>query len=283
MMRPLLVRTRLDLDATLAAHRAVQSTVALVPTMGALHAGHAELIRRARDEAAVVVVSIFVNPTQFGLGEDLDRYPRQLAADVALCAAGGVDVVFAPDVHAIYPEGPGRGISIDPGPDGRLLEGASRPTHFAGVLTVVTKLFALVRPQVAVFGEKDYQQLVLITRLARDLCLPIRVLGVPTVRAEDGLAVSSRNAYLDADGRTAAAVLSRALVAGQAQQRAGADAAGAAARQVLQRETAVDIDYVAVTDRVLGPAPQTGEARLLVAARVGATRLIDNAALSLGG
>ncbi|CAN5901345.1 pantoate--beta-alanine ligase [soil metagenome] len=282
-MRPLLVRTRVDLDAALAAHRSVQSRVALVPTMGALHAAHAELIRRARDEAAVVVVTIFVNPAQFGPGEDLDRYPRQLAADVAMCAREGVDLVFAPDVDAVYPEDPGGGITVDPGAAGLVLEGAARPTHFRGVLTVVAKLFGIVRPDVAVFGEKDYQQLVLVSQLARDLCLRVRVVGVPIVRADDGLAVSSRNAYLDGDGRQAAVALSTALTAGQQQQGAGADAVHAAAAQELGRAEGVEVDYVAVTDPALGPAPASGPARLLVAAQVGSTRLLDNAALSLGG
>ncbi|MBA2738584.1 MAG: pantoate--beta-alanine ligase [Actinomycetota bacterium] len=282
-MRPLLVRTRLDLDAGLAAHRAVGARIALVPTMGALHEGHAALLRRAGDEAALVVASIFVNPTQFGPGEDLDRYPRQLAADVDLCARAGADVVFAPEVDAVYPEGPGRGITVDPGAYGRVLEGASRPDHFSGVLTVVAKLSGLVRPDVAVFGEKDYQQLVLVTALARDLCLRLRVVGVPTVRADDGLALSSRNAYLDPAGRRAAAALSRALTAGVQHQRSGAASVHAAAERVLARTPGVDVDYLGVTDPALAPAPESGPARLLVAARVGDTRLIDNTALLLGG
>lgn len=280
-MRPALVRTPLELDGVLAAHRALRSRTALVPTMGALHPGHAELLRRAAAEASTVVVSLFVNPTQFGPGDDLDRYPRQLEADLTLCAQHGVDVVFVPEVDTIYPDGPGAGVTVDPGPLGGVLEGASRPTHFRGVLTVVAKLLGLVRPDVAVFGEKDYQQLVLVTRLVRDLCLPVRVVGVPTVRTGDGLAVSSRNIYLDPAERQAALALSRALSVGQTFMQDGAIEVQAAAEKALQEAPGVDTDYVAVTDVDLGPAPVTGPARLLVAARVGRTRLIDNAALQL--
>ncbi len=281
-MRPQLTRTQLDLDSALSAHRAMRRRVALVPTMGALHAGHEALLRRAREEAAVVVASVFVNPTQFGPGEDLQRYPRTLAADVAVTAQHGVDAVFVPEVHEVYPEGPGAGVTVDPGPLGGELEGAVRPTHFRGVLTVVAKLFGLVRPDVAVFGEKDYQQLVLVRRLARDLCLPVRVVGEPIVRESDGLALSSRNAYLDAEERRTARALSAALRQGCARAGAGAESVGAAAAQLLAETPGLTTDYVRVTDPELGPAPAAGPARLLVAARVGGTRLIDNTALVLG-
>ncbi len=170
----------------------------LVPTMGALHAGHAALLRAAREHAGpgVVVASIFVNPLQFAPGEDLDRYPRTMDADLELCAAAGVDVVFAPAVDEMYPGGEPL-VTVEPGPLGGILEGASRPGHFRGVLTVVAKLFGLVRPTVAVFGQKDYQQLILVRRMSRDLCLGVDVVGAETVREADGLALSSRNRYLD--------------------------------------------------------------------------------------
>jgi len=280
-MRPAIARTRLDLDSVLAAHRALRSRVALVPTMGALHAGHEALLRRAAEEAPVVVASVFVNPTQFGPDEDLDRYPRNLEADVALMAGLGVDVVFLPEVAEVYPEGPGAGTTVDPGGLGAVLEGAARPTHFRGVLTVVAKLLGLVRPDVAVFGEKDYQQIVLVRRLVRDLALPVRVVGEPIVREHDGLALSSRNAYLDAGQRGAALALSHALAEGQRAADGGADAVlDAARRRLASAET--EVDYVALTDPELGPPPDAGAARLLVAGRVGATRLIDNTGLRLG-
>ena len=278
------VRTVGELRAALNPSRA-GSSIALVPTMGALHEGHVALIHRARAEVGpggAVVVSIFVNPTQFGPGEDLDRYPRTLDADLEACAAAGADVVFTPSVEEVYPAGPGPGVTVDPGELGTVLEGAVRPTHFRGVLTVVAKLFGLVRPDVAVFGEKDYQQLALITRMAADLCLGVAVIGAPTVREPDGLALSSRNRYLDAEQRTAATVLSRALFAAQQDAARGADAALGAARATLRTVPGVDLDYLELTAPDLGPAPAVGEARLLTAARVGSTRLIDNVALDLG-
>lgn len=254
--------------------------VVLVPTMGALHAGHRELIRAARRTSnAVTVVSIFVNPLQFGPTEDLDRYPRQWDADLAMCRQQGVELVFAPPVEAIYP--PGSDTTVHPGPLGAELEGASRPGHFAGVLTVVAKLFGIVRPDRAFFGEKDYQQLVLISRMVRDLQLQVRVLGVPTVREPDGLALSSRNAYLTADQRAAAATLFTALLAGARAGPRGADAVLAAAGDVLRSEPAVVPDYVQLRSPGFGPAPSHGAARLLLAATVGTTRLIDNAAVHL--
>ncbi|GAB3264281.1 pantoate--beta-alanine ligase [Alteromonas gracilis] len=252
----------------------------LVPTMGALHDGHASLMRAAREHADVVAVSVFVNPMQFAPGEDLDRYPRTLAADLEVCAEQGVDLVFAPAVEEVYPGGDPQ-VTVAPGPLGSLLEGASRPTHFAGVLTVVAKLFGLVRPDVAVFGQKDFQQLALIRRMVADLCLGIDVVGAPTIREDDGLALSSRNRYLDPEQRTQALALSRALRAGAEAGVRGSEAVLAAARAELDAP-GVDLDYLALTDPDLGPAPSTGEARLLVAARVGSTRLIDNTGLVLG-
>jgi pantoate--beta-alanine ligase len=227
-----------------------------------------------------VVVSIFVNPTQFGPGEDFERYPRGLDADLAVCASTGVELVYAPSVEEVYPGGAAE-ISIDPGPLGAELEGSVRPTHFRGVLTVVAKLFGLVRPDAAVFGQKDYQQFVLVRRMVRDLCMTVDIVGAETVREPDGLALSSRNRYLEPGQREAALALSRALRAGVSGASQGGDAALAEARAVLADCPPVDVDYLALRDPDLGPAPAAGEARLLVAGRVGGTRLIDNMPLHL--
>jgi pantoate--beta-alanine ligase len=257
---------------------------ALVPTMGALHAGHAALIRRARELAPVTVVSIFVNPLQFGAGEDFDRYPRTLEADVGMCAAEGVDVVFAPPVDELYPLGDPR-VTVSAGRLGTVLEGAARPGHFDGVLTVVLKLFHLVQPDAAVFGEKDYQQLALIRRMVADLDVDVDVVGVPTVREPDGLALSSRNRYLSDDDRRAALALPRALQAGVAASGDGVAAVLAAARAELETEPAVTVDYLSLVDPVTFDEVTTdtaGPGRLLVAARVGGTRLLDNAPVDLG-
>ena len=255
--------------------------VALVPTMGALHEGHRRLVRTAREQAASVVVSVFVNPTQFGPGEDFDRYPRTWDADLAALADEGADLVFHPPVDEVYPTG-ALGVTVEPGPLGGVLEGAVRPGHFAGVLTVVAKLFGLVRPDVAFFGEKDYQQLTLIRAMARELALGVEVVGVPTVRESDGLALSSRNRYLDPAQRAAAVVLSRALEGGADAGPRGAEAVLAAASAVLAGEPSLSLDYLSLTDPELGPAPADGAARLLVAARAGSTRLIDNVRVTLG-
>jgi pantoate--beta-alanine ligase len=262
--------------------RAAGRKVTLVPTMGALHAGHVELIRHARRApgATVTVVSIFVNPLQFGPGEDLDRYPRTMEADLDICRREGVELVFAPSADAMYEAG--SDIIVHPGRLGDELEGASRPGHFAGVLTVVAKLFGIVRPQLAYFGEKDYQQLVLLRGMARQLNLGVDVIGVPTVREPDGLALSSRNAYLSAEERGRAVALSAALTAGQHAAVRGGTAALDAAGAVLASEPGVEVDYLELRDPELGPPPSHGPARLLVAARVGATRLIDNMAVTLG-
>ncbi|MGY1806138.1 pantoate--beta-alanine ligase [Blastococcus sp. SYSU D00669] len=255
--------------------------VVLVPTMGALHEGHRTLVRAAKRYGGSVVVSVFVNPTQFGPGEDFDRYPRTWDADLAALAEEGADAVFHPGVDEVYPPG-SVGVTVQPGPLGSVLEGAVRPGHFAGVLTVVAKLFGLVRPDVAVFGEKDYQQLTLIRAMARELALGVEVVGVPTVREDDGMALSSRNRYLSPEERTRAAALSQALRAGADAGPRGAAAALAAAREVLATAPELVLDYLELTDPDLGPAPAAGPARLLVAARAGSTRLIDNLAVTLG-
>lgn len=277
-----------ELQAVTRALRAAGRTIVLVPTMGALHDGHLELIRRARQlppapgtgGPVVPVVSIFVNPLQFGAGEDLERYPRPLAADLAKCRAAGVELVLTPGVEHMYP--PGSTTRVVPGALAGELEGAVRPGHFAGVLTVVAKLFHIVGPDVAVFGEKDYQQLVLIRQMVRDLDFPLSVMGVPTVREPDGLARSSRNAYLTAEQRARAATLATALHEGAAAGRRGAAAVLGRAREVLAAEPAFGVEYLELRDPDLGPAPATGPARLLVAARIGSTRLIDNVPVQLG-
>lgn len=260
--------------------RSVGKTIALVPTMGALHAGHIHLVRQAKRTGAVVIVSIFVNPLQFGAGEDLDAYPRTLDADVELLRAEGVELVFAPSAADMYPAG--QRTTIHPGPLGAELEGASRPTHFAGMLTVVAKLLQIAAPTSAYFGEKDYQQLTLIRQMVRDLNFDVKIFGVPTVREQDGLALSSRNRYLDDAGRSAAMTLSAALVAGAHAAAGGAEAILATARGVLDAVPEVQVDYLEVRGVDLGPAPERGDGRLLVAAKVGTTRLIDNVGVAVG-
>ncbi|UMG93891.1 pantoate--beta-alanine ligase [Nocardioides sp. TF02-7] len=295
---PAVARTRAELAEALGPRRS-QGSLALVPTMGALHEGHASLVRVARGRAGddgAVVVSIFVNPLQFGPGEDLDRYPRTFDADLEVCAREGVDVVFAPTVAEMYPGGVPTGedspaVTLDPGPLAGVLEGRTRPGHFRGVLTVVAKLFGLVRPDLAVFGEKDYQQLVLIRRMAEDLCLsgsvgPLEVVGAPTDREPDGLARSSRNRYLDEEQRLQATVLHRVLVAARRDAVYGLERALGAGRAELRAAQGVDLDYFEVRAPDLGEltddAPPGTPARALIAARVGSTRLIDNTALTLG-
>ncbi|WP_028643453.1 pantoate--beta-alanine ligase [Nocardioides sp. URHA0020] len=284
---PTVAATRAELAALLAPARAAGRTVGLVPTMGALHDGHASLIQTARERVGdgQVVVSIFVNPLQFGAGEDLDRYPRTLEDDLKICEREGVDIVFAPSVDEVYPGGDPQ-VTVKPGPLGKVLEGRTRPGHFRGVLTVVAKLFGLVRPDVAVFGQKDYQQLALIRRMVLDLNLAVDVVGAETVREQDGLALSSRNRYLDEEQRQQAAALNRTLRAAQEVERYGPDVALDSARAELRAADGVDLDYLVVTDADLGvlPAvvPPGTEARILIAARVGSTRLIDNMPLVLG-
>ncbi len=284
---PLLASTREELAELLAPRRRPGARVALVPTMGALHEGHARLLRVARQTAGSgqVVASIFVNPLQFAPGEDLDRYPRTLENDLRLCEEEGVDVVFAPTADEVYPGGEPL-VTVDPGPGGTVLEGAYRPGHFRGVLTVVAKLFGLTRPDLAVFGEKDYQQLVLVRRMSRDLCLGVEVVGAPTVREPDGLALSSRNRFLGPEERRHAAALSRALRAAQSGAPYGPSAARDAALAELAGEP-VEVDYLEIRTPDLGEIGDGDlhgprDARVLVAARVGATRLIDNLPLTLG-
>jgi len=258
--------------------------VGLVPTMGALHAGHAALIAEARRHASFVVVSIFVNPTQFGPGEDFERYPRTLEADAATCERAGAAAVFAPAAAAMYP--PGDETRVRVGATAEPLCGAHRPGHFEGVATVVAKLFALTGPSVAVFGRKDYQQLQVITRMATDLFLPVELVGLRTVREPDGLALSSRNAYLSAEQRAAALAIPRGLSAAAAAFARGerdAAALAALARESVAR-VATSIDYVDVADprslRVFPPGERTGDRALLaLAIRLGGARLIDNVVL----
>jgi len=280
-MEPSVVRTVAQLDDALMPSRLASSPVAYVPTLGALHDGHASLMRVARRLGDVVVASIFVNPTQFGPGEDLQKYPRSLDADLDMCSRENVDIVYVPAVETIYPEGT-QGITIDPGPAGDLLEGQRRPQHFRGVLTVVAKLFAMVRPSHAVFGEKDYQQLVLVRAMVHDLCVATDIVGVPTVREPDGLALSSRNRFLDPVQRLAATALARALFAGQSAGSAGVEGVMSAARAVLEASAGVEVDYLALTAPDLSEPVEHGPARLLGAVRVGTTRLIDNVSVSLG-
>jgi pantoate--beta-alanine ligase len=285
---PVLARTR---NGIAAARAGLPAPVVLVPTMGALHDGHRSPLRVARELAGAegsVVVSIFVNPLQFGPLEDFDRYPRPLARDLALCADEGVQVVFAPGRREMYPAEPA--ITVNPGELGRRLEGKSRPGFFDGVLTVVLKLLEQTRPDAAVFGEKDAQQLALIRRMVRDLDLGVVVAGAPLHRDPDGLATSSRNAYLSASERVSALALAHALAAGRAAAAGGAGDTLAAARAVLTDAAAADpavrLDYLVLAEpgglTEVGP-DYAGPAVLLVAAQVGTTRLIDNAAVSVGG
>ncbi len=261
-------------------HRAAPPR-AVVMTMGALHEGHRTLMREARalvgDQGSVVVTN-FVNPTQFGAGEDFARYPRTLDADIQACEAEGVDVVLAPSVTEVYgpgdPTDPSR-ITVDPGPLGDLWEGAARPGHFRGMLTVVHRLMAMTEPAFALFGEKDYQQLTLIRRMVRDFCIPVTVVGVPTVRDHDGLALSSRNIYLTPEERVRALAIPRAITVALEAQGLSRVELENVVRDELRELDAVDYASV-VTRDMSGPADE-GEARLVIAARVGTTRLLDNA------
>ena len=274
-------RTRAELAA---ARSALEGPVAVVMTMGALHAGHAELIAEARRRAPSVLVTIFLNPLQFGAGEDLARYPRTLDEDLRLAEAAGADVVFAPGPDVVYPDGD-PGVRVAAGPLGTVLEGASRPGHFDGVLTVVAKMFHLTRADLAFFGQKDAQQLLLVRRMVRDLDLGVDVVAVPTVREGDGLAMSSRNRYLTPFDREVALVLQAALTAGAAAASEGPSAVRRAARDVLVAEPAARVDYLALVDPVdLADVREhyRGDALLAVAARVGSTRLIDNVPLVVG-
>ena len=274
------VTTVAELRERLDGARAGGARVGFVPTMGYLHAGHVSLMDAARAADDLVVVSIFVNPLQFGPAEDLAAYPRDLAGDAARAARAGVDVLFVPSTEEMYPEGTLR-TTVTVKDVSTPLEGRARPTHFAGVATVVAKLFAIVGPCRAYFGEKDFQQLVVIRQMARDLSLPADVVGCPTVREVDGLALSSRNAYLTGDERAAAPVVHRALQAGRAAIEGGVREAAvvrSAMRELITAEPLADLDYAEVVDaRTLQPVdPLVGDLRLLVAVRLGRARLIDN-------
>ncbi|PPH23511.1 pantoate--beta-alanine ligase [Rathayibacter rathayi] len=272
-----------DLRERLREARRAGRRIALVPTMGALHAGHLALVEWARELADVVVVSVFVNPLQFGPTEDLDRYPRDLAGDTALLDAAGVDLVFAPGVAEMYPGGPSS-TRVVAGEIGGLYEGRARPGHFDGMLTVVAKLLNIAQPDVAVFGQKDAQQLFLVRRMVRDLDLPLAIEGVAIVREEDGLARSSRNRYLSEEQRRAGLALPRLLAAAVGAADRGAAAAIAAARAVAREEPLVKLEYlVVVNPATLLPvdADHHGPALMLVAAIVGTTRLLDNAPILL--
>jgi len=250
-----------------------------VPTMGFLHDGHLSLMGRARKENDIVVASIFVNPTQFGPNEDLDRYPRDAAGDQAKCEASGVDVLFMPQASEMYPEKPVVFVTVEG--ISEILEGALRPGHFRGVATVVAKLFNIVKPHKAYFGQKDFQQCAVIKRMVAGLDLDVEVVVLPTVREQDGLAMSSRNSYLGEDERRAASTIWRALSEGERLFRTGlrdAQALQSAVRSVLLREPGFSIDYVELvdTDSLLSQAVIKGRMVLLVAVRVNRTRLIDN-------
>ena len=278
-----IVRTVADLRAQVAAWRAANQRIALVPTMGALHEGHLSLVRLGRERADRVVTSLFVNPTQFAPNEDFDAYPRNEAADAALLAAEGCDLIYAPSVEAMY--APGHATTVTVTGVSEPMDGVARPHHFAGVATVVTKLLIQGLPDVAIFGEKDFQQLQLIRRLAVDLDLPVEILGAPIRRDADGLALSSRNAYLTATERPIAGRLNVILAEAAAALRAGAvvaqvEAKGSAAVKAAGFDS---IDYFDVRDpdtlAALPPGPLGGPARVFVAARLGRTRLIDNRAV----
>lgn len=273
------------LQASLDAYRERRQRIAFVPTMGNLHEGHIELVRRARDVADVVVVSIYVNPLQFGPGEDLDAYPRTLAADKQRLFAEGVQLLFTPDTDTIYPEGLERHTLVRVPDLSETLCGSSRPGHFDGVTTVVAKLLNIVRPDVALFGEKDFQQLSIVRKMVEDLCIPVRILGVPTVRDTDGLALSSRNGYLTPEQRRLAPLLHETLASCR-------DAIACGFDNFLQLESharmrllqaGFEPDYFAIRDaRTLGAVTEeTEEIAILAAARLGRTRLIDNLRLCL--
>jgi pantoate--beta-alanine ligase len=271
-----LVTTRSELATS---RRELPAPVVLVPTMGALHDGHRALLRSAREVAGPggsVVVSIFVNPLQFGEAADLERYPRRLDHDMAVCEAEGTDLVFAPPVSEIYPEQ--QRVTVDPGSMGTVLEGEFRPGHFAGVLTVVLKLFSLIRPDIAVFGEKDAQQLALVRAMVDDFAVPVSIRSVATVRDHDGLALSSRNRFLSQDERRVALAIPRALLAGAEAAGHGPEAVLGAAQRVLD-DADLKPEYLALVDPgnfafVRDDYPDS--ALLVIAARVGQTRLIDN-------
>jgi len=285
--RPTVEATIAGCRARIAEARASGRRIGFVPTMGALHDGHVRLMEVSRQECDFLVVSIFVNPTQFGPTEDYDAYPRSPEADHHRCSEAGVDLIFEPTVAAIYPEG-GAGTFVEVPGLSQVLEGASRPTHFRGVTTVVTKLFGIVAPDIAAFGTKDYQQLVILQRMVEDLNMPVEIRPVPTVREPDGLAMSSRNRYLSDEERRAALVLSRALDEAARRVEAGERSADRVRQELaarIQSERLARLDYAEVSDaRTLEPLASLGPGRAaiaLVAAWVGPARLIDNAPLPL--
>ena len=279
MTQPMQVTGIGELRTTLDFERSVGRSIGFVPTMGYLHEGHASLMRRASEETAVVVASIFVNPLQFGAGEDLDAYPRDLARDTALANDNGVDLLFVPEAAEMYPRPMLTSVGV--AEVSERLEGATRPTHFAGVATVVAKLFNIVGACRAYFGEKDFQQLAVVRRMVADLSFPVDVVGCPTVREADGLAMSSRNSYLTADERAAAPVVHQALQAGvtavQGGERDPAPVRDLMA-EVIAKEPLGELDYVAVVeaDSLAVPDTLSGNLRLLAAVRFGRARLIDN-------
>jgi len=274
------VRTVADLRAAVRGWRQAGERVAFVPTMGYLHEGHLSLVKLGKQRAQRVVASVFVNPTQFAPGEDFEAYPRDEARDAALLASAGCDLLYAPTVEEMYPQGFATTVWV--AEVSAPLDGIARPTHFAGVATVVTKLLMQCLPDVAIFGKKDFQQLLVIKRLARDLDLPVEIVGGPTLRAADGLALSSRNAYLSATERPVAAKLNEALRAAAAALKDGAtvEEAEAEGRATLEAAGFARIDYFEVRDaddlQRLGPGPLVGPGRLFAAAVLGKTRLIDN-------
>jgi len=275
-----------EVRGALAHPRLEGRTIGFVPTMGALHEGHLSLVHASQRHADLTVVSIFVNPTQFGPNEDFDSYPRDLEGDSALLAAEGADILFTPTVDIMYPRG--SDTTVDPGALATVLCGAARPGHFAGVATVVTKLLNIVSPDIAFFGEKDYQQLKILQQVARDLDMRVKVVGCPIVREGDGLAMSSRNRYLTAEQRAHATVLHRALAAAHDAACCGdTDAEGLARgmRQTIEAEEGVELEYAVVVDaETLAPVTVVQRpARAMVAARVGSARLIDNVAIPLPG
>jgi pantoate--beta-alanine ligase len=278
------IATIAELRGALDEHRSAGRAVGFVPTMGYLHDGHASLMRAARRSDDVVVASIFVNPLQFGAGEDLASYPRDLERDTELAEAAGVDVLFTPAVDEMYPRPVLTTVSV--AQVSEPLEGAARPTHFAGVATVVAKLFAIVGPCRAYFGAKDWQQIAVVRRMAQDLSFPVEVVACPTVREPDGLAMSSRNVYLGADEREAAPVVYTALRAGVAAITAGERDPAAVRRlmgEIIEAEPLAELDYAEVVDAdsLTVPEPLTGNLRLLAAVRFGRARLIDNVGVTV--
>ena len=286
MTKPVLITTTSELEAWANECHAAGETIGLVPTMGNLHAGHLSLVELAHNEATRVVVSVFVNPTQFSPGEDFERYPRSLDADIELLSTTAADAVFAPTVEEVYPPGSDEEL-VDPGPVGDLLEGAVRPGHFEGVLRVCKRLFELSHADVAVFGEKDAQQLFLVSQMVDALNLPIRIVPAPTARAEDGLALSSRNGYLSVEDRASAVALPQALTGIARDLEAGIDPATAvsSAQLSLSREPDVECDYLEVVSAHSFESLTSSDTEAIVvgAITVGGTRLIDNVRVHLPG